>query len=335
MATVHGMRRVLLVLLLAALVLPALALTLLRMLQPGGDLAVRAVSFTPLALPAYLVALLVVLVRAFVGRGSGSRVWTRHALVLALGAGVHAWWLSPQFLGDAPAAGSGAQPLTVMTLNLKEGEADPPRVVEAAADARADVLVLEEVTPAALRQLERYGLDQAFPYRAGEPAEDRAGTMVFSAHRVARPEQLPTELGAWAADVVTPEGVLRLYAVHVESPTLSSALWGKDLATLRRMAADDAELDLIVGDLNATPDHEPLLRLADDGWRSAAEVTNEGWAPTWPDNGARTVLGVVPVPRLVQIDHLLLAPSLTALDTTTHSIEGTDHRAVVATLALR
>lgn len=330
------MRRgsVLSLLLLALLVLPALGLSLVRALQPGGDLAVRAVSFTPLALPLYVLALLVVLVRAVAARGRGTRVWTWTALVLLVGAALHAWWLSPQYVGDAPAAEAPAQPVTVMTLNLKEGAADPPRVVETAAEQRVDVLVLQEVTPAAVRQLERYGIAQAFPYRAGEPAEDRAGTMVLSAHRVARPERLPTELGSWAAEVVTPQGVLRLYAVHAESPTLSSGQWGKDLSALRRLAADDAELDLIVGDFNATPDHAPLQQLGDDGWRSTAELTNEGWQPTWPDNGARTFLGV-PVPRLIQIDHLLLAPSMTALDTSTHAVQGTDHRAVVAEVAFR
>ena len=330
------MRRgsVLFLLVLALLVLPALGLTLVRVLQPGGGLAVRAVSFTPLALPLYLIALLLVLVRAFAARGSGTRPWTWTALALVAGAAVHAWWLSPQFIGDAPAAEAPGQPLTVMTLNLKEGAADPPRVVETAAEQRVDVLVLEEITPAALRQLERYGIAQAFPYRVGEPAEARGGTMVLSAHRVSRPERLPTELGSWAAEVVSPQGVLRLYAVHVESPTLSNTRWGRDLSTLRRLAADDAELDLIVGDLNATPDHAPLQQLGDDGWRNAAELTNEGWQPTWPDNGERTVL-LLPVPRLVQIDHLLLAHSMTALDTSTHPVQGTDHRAVVAEVAFR
>ena len=44
--------------------------------------------------------------------------------------------------------------------------------------------------------------------------------------------------------------------------------------------ADDA--DLVVGDLNATPDHAPIRELADAGWRDAAELANEGWLPTWP-----------------------------------------------------
>jgi endonuclease/exonuclease/phosphatase family metal-dependent hydrolase len=324
-------RTLLFLVVLAALILPALALTLLRLLQPGGDVGVRMVSFAPLALPAYLAALVLVLVRVVATR---DRRWVAGALALLVGAGLHAWWLSPQYAGEVPAAADGAPSVTVMTLNIQSGEADPPRVVETAARERAEVLVLEEITPEALAQLERYGISQAFPYRAGEAADVRDGTMVFSVHRLARTERIPTRLGAWAADVVTPAGPLRLYAVHVESPTIGSAAWGRDLATLRRLADADPELDLMVGDFNATADHEPFRRLLDSGWRSAAEATNEGWDPTWPDNGERSVL-FVPLPRLVQIDHVLVAPSMAAVDTRTGSVQGTDHRMVVAEVAFR
>jgi endonuclease/exonuclease/phosphatase (EEP) superfamily protein YafD len=318
---------------LAVLVGPALVLTFLRAFQPGGDLGVRLVSFTPWALPAYLLALLLVLVRVVARRGTGDRAWTGCAAALLVGVGAHAWWLGPQFLGDVPAPAAGSQPLTVMNLNIQGGQADPPRVVQTAAEHGVEVLVLSEIDAVTLDQLERYGLGQAFPHRVGR-ADGLEGTMVFSAYRLARPRELPTGFGGWSVDVVAPQGVVRVYAVHVRSPSVSTTGWGKDLAVLDRLLEDDSELDLLVGDLNATPDHEALRRLLDDGWRSAAEATNEGWDPTWPDHGQRSLL-VLPLPRMVQIDHVLVAPSMTPLETTTESVKRTDHRAVVAEVAFR
>lgn len=328
------LRTLLLALLLAALVLPAAGLTAVRAVQPGGEVAVRAASFAPLALPLYVLAILAVLLRAWASRGTGQRRWRWFTLLLVVAVGVHGWWLAPQFAGDAPNADEASQSFSVMTLNLDKGAADPPRVVETAAEGGAEVLVLQEVTPAGLRQLERYGIGEAYPYRAGRPAPESSGTMVFSVFRLAEGRPIRTRLGSWQVDVVSPQGVLRMYAVHVRPPTESTSGWGKELAMLERMVAADPEVDLVVGDLNATPDHEPLQQLLDRGLRSAAELANAGWMPTWPSDGQERVLGV-PVPPVVQIDHVLLGTALTALGASAPSLEGTDHRAVIAELAFR
>lgn len=80
-----------------------------------------------------------------------------------------------------------------------------------------------------------------------------------------------------------------------------------------------------MGDFNATLDHRPLREL---GLRDAAETTNRGWWPTWPDNGTVDVVGI-PVPRLFAIDHVLLRDGLTATAVDHASVAGTDHRAVI------
>ncbi len=71
--------------------------------------------------------------------------------------------------------------------------------------------------------------------------------------------------------------------------------------------------DLVVGDFNATADHEPMRSLADAGYRDVGELANEGWQPTWPSGDAVELLGVS-VPSLVQIDHVLVGPRLAAPD---------------------
>ena len=93
----------------------------------------------------------------------------------------------------------------------------------------------------------------------------------------------------------------------------------------------DLEPDLVVGDFNATADHAPMRALADAGYRDVGELANQGWQPTWPTRGVFDLLGL----PLAQIDHVLVGDRLAALDLGTVAVPGSDHRAVVATVALK
>jgi hypothetical protein len=63
-----------------------------------------------------------------------------------------------------------------------------------------------------------------------------------------------------------------------------------------------------------------------------SELANDGWQPTWPAYGVIDVAGVE-LPRVVQIDHVLVGPRLAAIESRTLAIPGTDHRALVAEVA--
>jgi endonuclease/exonuclease/phosphatase (EEP) superfamily protein YafD len=321
-------------LLLAGPLVPAVGLTLLRLLEPQPGVLVRLTSFVPLALPLYVLAFALVLGKlVFPGRES-MRPWLAVMVLVLVGTGLHAWWLRPEFTGSRPDPAHGAQKLQVMTMNLFKGAADPATVVRTAALERIDILVLEEITPSTLRKLEQFGLSEAFPYRAGVPQDGAKGTMAFATYRISGAERINTTLGAWSFDVVLPQGMLRMYAVHVRPPFGGARDWRDDLALIRKTAEKDRGLDLIAGDFNATPDHKPFRDLIDLDLRSAAERTNAGWQTTWPDHGEKSFLGI-PLPRLIQIDHVLVGRSMTATKTETFSIKGADHRAVVAEVANR
>lgn len=313
-------------LLLALLVAPAALLTVARAVQPGGGGWIRLVSFTPLALPAYAAAVTLLLGRALLG---GRRLaWLAGAALVAVPLGVHTWWYLPQLTGPNPPPADHAQPVRVFTANLWEGRVDGLDVVAAGSDAGADLLVLEEVTPAVLARMEDGGLDDAWPYRAGEPADGIAGTMVFSRFPLDDVTRLPTALGSWSLTVAAPDGALRLLAVHPMAP-IRPAAWRADLAAV----ASAGPADLVVGDFNATADHAPMRALLRAGLHSAAERTNQAWQPTWPANGRFRVAGVLPLPPLVQIDQVLVGPSLAVLSTRTLHLPSTDHLAVLAELA--
>ena len=325
--------------LLAGVVLvPAGLLTLLRLMQPGQAWAVQTVAFAPFALVGYALAL-ALLVPVFVHvvrrRTRGVGVAVGLALALAVtGAVLHLAWLAPQFVGTVPAAGLGQAPFRVMNLNVYKGNADPATVVADAQEQDVDVLVLEEVTPDWLGALEAHGIAESFPYRAGEPERLVAGTMVFARDPISAVSRLETSFDSLALDVTLPGAQVHLYAVHPYPPVSGADRWRDDLAALASAAGSDGDLDLIVGDFNATPDHSPFTRLGDLGFRSAAEVANDGWQPTWPTNGTVRILGIS-LPRLVQIDHVLIGPSLTCLWTSRLVVPGTDHSALVTEVAFR
>ncbi|GAA4691772.1 endonuclease/exonuclease/phosphatase family protein [Nocardioides conyzicola] len=308
----------------ALALLPALAITAARLTEPDLRVAVELVAFTPLALPLYAVALLLALARLAVRRR-----WRTAALPLALvalaGLLLHGWWYAPQVTGANPPAAAGATPIVVMTANLRLGDADGIEVVRTANDQHVDLLVLQEVTPAVLADMDRAGLRDLLPYRVGLAGSMASGTMAFAQTPLTDSERLPTALGSWSFDL----GDLRVQAVHPTYPVDVDG-WTKDQAAVVR-SVTDGEPDLVVGDFNATVDHRSLRTLADRGYRDVGELANDGWHPTWPADGAFDVLGM----PLAQIDHVLVGDRLAALGMTTVGVPGSDHRGVVATVALK
>ncbi|MFC7495918.1 MULTISPECIES: endonuclease/exonuclease/phosphatase family protein [unclassified Nocardioides] len=308
----------------ALVLVPALAITVARLTDPGFRSGIALVAFTPLALPLYTVVLVLAGARLVV-----LRRWRAAALPVALvaaaGLVLHGWWYAPQLSGANPPAAEGADPLVVMTANLRLGEADGVEVVRTASEQDVDLLVMEEVTLAVLADMERAGLDDLFPHRVGEPGVLATGTMAFARTELTDAERLPMALGSWSFRWDD----LQVLAVHPTYP-VDAAGWRRDQATLVDEVTD-RDPDLVVGDFNATADHASMRTLADRGYRDVGELANAGWHPTWPDGGEYAVIPVA----LAQIDHVLLGPRLAAIGVETADVPGSDHRAVVATLAAK
>jgi hypothetical protein len=312
-------------LLLVLLLVPGIVLTLVRLLDPWDGLWVRLESFTPFGIAAYGAALVVVLIWFAVARSWGTGL---AAAAVAGGLALHVSWFAPMVLGANPPPRAGAEPMRVMVANLYAGRTDGLDVVQAASEEGVDVLVTTEVTPAALARMERAGLDSLFGHRAGRPGSGVKGTMVFANVRLGGATPLRTTWGSWRV----PIGEHTLLAVHPHDPT-DIAQWRRDHYVIRA-AVTDEQPDLVVGDFNATSDHPPMRALADAGYRSAAELANEGWQPTWPAAAGASVLGIS-VPNVVGIDHVLVGPSFAAISTHTLDIPESDHRALVAELAAK
>lgn len=327
-------RCLLLGLLVAALMVPALMITTVRVFAPDGGHWVRLVSFAPYALAFYGLALLLLLLALAAGRGTWRRASGTLCLMILPLVALHMWWASGPYVGQSTASAKQGEAFTVMSSNLSFGDAEPSRVVEVAVKNDTDLLVLTEITPIALSRMRAAGLDQAFPYSQGETADGVAGTMVFSTYELGQSETLDTTFGGFQMTLALPEQSITLIAVHPHPPTGDAREWRADHAIVRRAAATADGPVVLAGDFNATVDHKPMRELKGRGFADAADLANSGWQPTWPSAGEMSLLGFS-VPSTLAIDHVLVTREFRVTDTASVTIQGTDRRALLATLVLR
>ncbi|MBM9468181.1 endonuclease/exonuclease/phosphatase family protein [Nakamurella leprariae] len=285
-----------------------------------------------------LLALLVL--RPWRRTATGARRWWQTIVVtslLAVGVG-NAAVVAGRGWATGPVAGE--PDLVVVGFNTQIGaERDATSVDELVAlvtDTGADVVSLPE-TP-------REVADQV----AARLAEQDRGFQVFSTRESRRPtsetsllvaedvgpyEQTDapdTVLGTVRARPVGHDGPV-LVAVHAGSPVRATGWdrWAASVATAVAQAAPtvDGTGTVVVGDFNATVDHAPMRDLP-DGVVDAASAAGRGAEGTWPSS--RPVLLASP------IDHVLVdGNTFLVLGTHTVRVSDSDHRAVVADLALR
>ena len=324
------MRRLLLPLGAAACLLAGAGLSTVRLVQPEVGLAVRLVALAPWAVPAYLLALLLLVSMLLTSRARrhlAPRLAPWAALAVA-GLVLHGTWLAPLFVGAGEPPADAGPRLRVMTANLLNGTADAEALVRLAEAQDVDLLAVQEVTPTSLLLMEEAGLNEQLPFHAGQALYGVEGTMLYSRFPLSGERAVPTR---WTSFVVAArvEGTrFRVLVTHPESPMGNAAQWREDHRVLRETVGTRPP-DLLMGDLNATPDHRELRALLDAGLRDAAEQAGSGWQPTWPSAG-EVGRGPLSLPPVVTIDHVLVGDGWTATRTRTLEVPGTDHAALVA-----
>lgn len=220
--------------------------------------------------------------------------------------------------------------IRVMTINMLYGRADASAIT-AIADDRADVLMVQELTPEAARRLRAAGIERQFPHHLLDPLPKAAGAGVYSRY----PMTTSTPIGGLQRIVVTTrlriDGVTpdpTVASVHLASPWPHPVDgWRRDLdefpSILDALTAQSDGSILIGGDFNATIDMHPFRRLLTDGYRDASGQAGAGRQFTFPSNKR--------VPPFMGLDHVLTR-NATAVATETIAVPGTDHRALLATV---
>jgi endonuclease/exonuclease/phosphatase (EEP) superfamily protein YafD len=295
---------------------------LLRLVPPADDATALVASFIPYGLVGALVAL--VCLGLALLRARSRPALTGLTLLSALLLGLQVAWQAPFFVADERAATSAG--FTLLSLNTFKGQADPDQVVTVA--ARADVVVLLEITPTLATSLEERGWRSRYPYTAGLDGSTLSNTVVFSRYPLTGSVQIGEgSFDEWLTTAAVPEvGSVRLIGVHACNPYCGGNRWAQEHAALERVVRQNLDRPLVVaGDFNAVDDHGPMQQLRRLGMRSATDLLGAGWLPTYPANKL--------LPPLLPIDHVLVDTRLTATALQRVPIDGTDHLGLLSTVA--
>jgi endonuclease/exonuclease/phosphatase (EEP) superfamily protein YafD len=122
---------------------------------------------------------------------------------------------------------------------------------------------------------------------------------------------------------------VRLYNVHPVSPTSGPnvARWNDEhQALLDALKEEKAPKLLVAGDFNATQHHSWYAKLIGLPLEDAHAACGKGNATTWP-NGSRWL-------PPVRIDQVLTSPGMGCLDIHEGKGKGSDHRPVIAEIAV-
>jgi endonuclease/exonuclease/phosphatase (EEP) superfamily protein YafD len=227
--------------------------------------------------------------------------------------------------------------LRVMSVNLLMVNTDTAGIIGEIKAERPDVLMLQEYT-AGWHDAIRRELGGDYPHASVVMREDSFGIALYSRTPFAGEVEQRFPLGRAGVEQMRAEIDLRrghrvaLYNVHLLPPRTPLYTSEHRLQFADMVDALKAEsLPYVVcGDFNfpeTAPQHAALKRI---GAREAHELAGHGRGATWPVNGVFRY--VVPG---IRIDHVYLAPALTATRCQTGIGRGSDHRPVVVDVALR
>ncbi|MEV0971464.1 endonuclease/exonuclease/phosphatase family protein [Microtetraspora glauca] len=228
--------------------------------------------------------------------------------------------------GLVPSADRGtSHDLTVLQHNVSDENPDPAGTARALTQAGADLVALEELTPAALPVYEA-ALAADHPYRAV------VGTVgLWSRYPLvdARPVDIRPDgiEGDWSrglrSTVRAPSGDLAVYVAHLPSVRVrldgfsSGRRDASAVALGRAIAAEKLDTVILLGDLNSTLDDRGLAPVT-----SRMIPAEEGFGFSWP--------AAFPLAR---IDHVM-ARAATPTSTWTLPATGSDHLPVAARIRL-
>ena len=231
-----------------------------------------------------------------------------------------------------------AETLEVMTYNVNFGLAGDPATLRAIVDADADLVLLQETTPAWEAAIERE-LGQAYPHRAFRHSRGAGGQAVLARAPFALKEVIPAPSGWFPALRLianTKLGQIQVLAVHLHPPVSDSGSVVSGFFTTGKVRRGEIEQffahlepglpTLVVGDFNENRHGRAISFLAKQGLRSALPEFAPD-ANTWRWN---TSLGTVHS----QLDHIVYSEELTPVDARVINVGRSDHLPVIGVFEL-
>ncbi|WP_433167395.1 endonuclease/exonuclease/phosphatase family protein [Kribbella sp. CA-247076] len=221
-----------------------------------------------------------------------------------------------------PGKGGGAHDLRVLSHNVDAANPDPRKTAEDLLAADADVMALEEITPADMK-IYKAAFAEEYPYEVS-----RETVALWSRYPVAETKSVDvgfTWTRALRAEVRTPEGDVAVYVAHLASVRIGTSGFTSDqrndtIKALGRQIADEKLSGVVVlGDFNGTANDRSLAPLT-AGLRSAQGAAGHGFGFTWPAKFPMARIDHIMVRGVVPTKAWVMSPT------------GSDHRPVVAEL---
>ena len=199
----------------------------------------------------------------------------------------------------------------------------------------ADVITVSELTPDWVQRFYANGMRDVFPYSVLAPLPGAGGYGLWSRHplEVIAPLKGGNMVAA-RVDIADIQVDPIVASVHIMNPLTyygrAFDRWRAGISAAKdRMESLAEEVGdgavIVAGDFNSTPDMRQFRQLLSNGYRDAVAQTGSGVEPTYP---------AYPwMPPLITIDHVLTR-NASVCSIRTISLQTTDHRALLATIAI-
>jgi endonuclease/exonuclease/phosphatase (EEP) superfamily protein YafD len=219
----------------------------------------------------------------------------------------------------------------LLSANVYNGNDDPGRYADEIRRIGADVVFLQEATQHFLAALDETGALAELPHRAVVTRTDPFAHVVASRWPLVAQDVLELDgrpiLVRATADIGGMR--LRLFSVHVVAPFGGAREdWARELRAVGDAVRAEQGPVVVAGDFNATWGHREFRRLLDAGLTDAAAARGRPFQMTWPRDRRL-------IPPLARIDHVLTTSGLTVTGIWTGQGLGSDHRPLMAVIAVR
>ncbi len=223
--------------------------------------------------------------------------------------------------------------LTILTANVLYSAGGAEALATMIAESNADVVALQEMTPAIFAALVDNPVlaDYVYKDNAGSDAPFFTATLAklpIPPRESASPDRRVTTTVVPISDRNPIGQQFTITALHLDAPLTSSNTirWKQQLGSLAQMEKDKPAI--LVGDFNASEDHRPFRALLASGWEDVHEEKGCGFDATFPSSNRFPV-------ALMRIDHILVTDHFEVISVNVVApANGSDHNAVLARVRL-
>jgi len=253
------------------------------------------------------------------------RLFALSSLLIAL----YVAWIWPGVPPLATRHTPSVQRLRLMSANLLMVNTQTVAMVKEIQRTHPDILLVQELAPQWSTAFATAPMQAMFPFRREVVRRDSFGIGVYSRSPIHVTVFEMQGLPQMKVDLVAKGQRLRFYNLHTLPPrtTAYTPIWKSMMQNLHNRLQKESGPLLVVGDLNATRHAYGYQRLISLGLRDAHQERGRGLATTWPN-------GIFPLPP-IRLDHVLVSRELAVTQISEGRGTGSDHRPVIADVALR